>query len=261
MKDDFELSFTAQPVRVEGHALRPALRQGSSSVLMRVMNAAMTRGLWTTPSTLHLAQIGGCQALPGPCIARQWRIWTTFSATDPRWNSISATSSRSSPSYSKRRLRSSITRPPGAPSVARSWASSDTGSQARGVVVDSRKVAAVWDWPPPTSNVELRQFVGLGNNYRHFVDRYTGIAAPLTRLCRPHAPWHWGPAERESLDTLTVKRCLTTAPVLRTLDPTRRSLRPTPGRWRSWPFSRNRTMRAPLRGTIILWPTRAASSP
>ena len=72
------------------------------------------------------------------------------------------------------------------------------------------------DWPVPASNVELRRFVGLCNYYRRFVDGYADVAAPLTRLCGPHAPWAWGPAEQLSFDAL--KQCLTTAPVLGTFD-------------------------------------------
>jgi hypothetical protein len=60
--------------------------------------------------------------------------------------------------------------------------------------VDSSKVAAVREWPTPSSTAELRQFIGLCNYYRRFVKGYAGIAATLTRLCGPHASWHWGPA-------------------------------------------------------------------
>ena len=48
------------------------------------------------------------------------------------------------------------------------------------------------------------------------------VAAPLTRLCGPHAPSTWGPTEEQSFECL--KMCLTTAPVLRTFDPRRRSV-------------------------------------
>ena len=50
-----------------------------------------------------------------------------------------------------------------------------------GVTVDPQKVAAVRDWPTPTTNVDLRRFVGLSNYYRRFIDGYANIAAPLTR--------------------------------------------------------------------------------
>jgi len=93
---------------------------------------------------------------------------------------------------------------------------------AAGVAVDPRKVAAVRDWPVPSANADLRRFVGLCNYYRRFVDGYADIAAPLTRLCGPHAPWSWGPEEQRSFDRL--KQCMTTAPVLRTFDSRRRSV-------------------------------------
>ena len=69
-----------------------------------------------------------------------------------------------------------------------------------GVAVDPRKVSAVRDRPVPTSNVDLRRFFGLCNYYRRFVDDYADVAAPLTRLCRPHAPWTWGPTEEQSFE-------------------------------------------------------------
>ena len=58
-------------------------------------------------------------------------------------------------------------------------------------------------------NVELRRFV-----------------QPLRRRLRtanPHVPWHWGPTEQASFNTLNWR--LTTAPVLRTFDSGRRGRR------------------------------------
>ena len=93
---------------------------------------------------------------------------------------------------------------------------------ATGVAVDPRKVAVVHDWPQPSSNAEVRRFVGLCNYYRRFVEGYAELAAPLTRLCGPHSPWQWGAAEQASFEAL--KRCLTSAPVLRNFDPRRRAV-------------------------------------
>ncbi len=93
---------------------------------------------------------------------------------------------------------------------------------AAGVAVDPCKVAAVQDWPVPTSNVDLLRFIGLYNYYHWFVDSYADIAAPLTSLCGPHASWVSGPSEQQSFDRL--KECLTTAPVLCTFDSCRRSI-------------------------------------
>ena len=80
---------------------------------------------------------------------------------------------------------------------------------AAGVSVDLRKVAVVRDWPQPATNAEVRRFVGLCNYYRRFVEGYAELAAPLTRLCGPNQPWQWGEAEQASFEAL--KRCLTSA--------------------------------------------------
>ena len=94
------------------------------------------------------------------------------------------------------------------------------GISGASVAVDLQKIAAVQDWPTSNSNVDLRRFIGLCNYYRRFVDGFADIAAPLTRLCGPHAPWSWGLAEQQSFDLL--KECLSTAPVLHTFDSHRR---------------------------------------
>jgi hypothetical protein len=51
------------------------------------------------------------------------------------------------------------------------------------VAVYLHKVAAVLEWPVPSSNVDLRRFIGLCYYYRHIIYGYADIAAPLTRLC------------------------------------------------------------------------------
>ncbi len=86
---------------------------------------------------------------------------------------------------------------------------------AAGVAVNPREVAAVQEWPVPTSSVDLRRFIGLCDYYRRFVDAYADIVAPLTLLCGPHATWTWGPGEQQNFDRL--KACLTAAPVLKHL--------------------------------------------
>ncbi len=93
---------------------------------------------------------------------------------------------------------------------------------AAGVAVDPREASAVRDWPAPTSNAELPRVrvIGVCSRYRTFVDDYADIrvAAPLARLCGPHAPWqcYSDAEEQRSFDRL--EHCLATAVVLRTFD-------------------------------------------
>eukprot|EP00961_Rhodomonas_salina_P156295 2104175-Rhodomonas_salina.1 len=48
--------------------------------------------------------------------------------------------------------------------------------------MDDSKVAAVRDYPQPTTLKELHSFLGLANYYCKFVKRYSGIAKSLTDL-------------------------------------------------------------------------------
>ncbi|CAN4099434.1 unnamed protein product [Withania somnifera] len=51
-----------------------------------------------------------------------------------------------------------------------------------GVLVDPTKIQAVHDWPRPTTIYEIHGFIGLAGYYRRFVEGFSSIAAPLTRI-------------------------------------------------------------------------------
>ena len=59
---------------------------------------------------------------------------------------------------------------------------------ANGVSVDPQKVEAILNWKPPTSVTEIRSFLGLAGYYRKFVERFSKIATPLTRLTKKEEP-------------------------------------------------------------------------
>jgi len=50
------------------------------------------------------------------------------------------------------------------------------------VEIDSVKVAGVAEWPTPESKKELQQFLGFTNFYQCFIQGYSHIAQPLTKL-------------------------------------------------------------------------------
>ncbi|KAK3565620.1 hypothetical protein QTP86_012943 [Hemibagrus guttatus] len=82
-----------------------------------------------------------------------------------------------------------------------------------GVRMDERKVAAVRDWPPPTTIKELQRFLGFVNFYRRFIRGYSSITSPLTSLLRNKPKsLAWNPAASQAFDTL--KTAFTTAPLL-----------------------------------------------
>ena len=80
-----------------------------------------------------------------------------------------------------------------------------------GVEVDTKKVAAVRDWPVPRTQRQVRGFLGLAGHYRRFIKGYATVAAPLTNLLRKDG-FTWGETERIAFETL--KHQLSTTPVL-----------------------------------------------
>ena len=235
--DWWKTSFRSQLGQFEWKVM-PFGLQGSSSVLMRVMNAAMTRGLRTNAGGEDAESRPGDTSVPGAV------AWSDLpqghrgvpGASGPLHRSVVVymddllcySSSLEQHLRDVREVLAILRQEKLYVKASKcAFGREELGFlghrvSGAGVSVDPRKVAAVREWPAPPSNVELRQFVGLCNYYRRFVKGYADIAAPLTRLCGPHAPWHWGPVEQQSFDTL--KCCLTTAPVLRTFDPGRRSV-------------------------------------
>ncbi|CAN4115829.1 unnamed protein product [Withania somnifera] len=51
-----------------------------------------------------------------------------------------------------------------------------------GVSVDPAKIRAVREWTRPTTIYEIRSFVGTAGYYRRFVEGFSSIVAPLTRV-------------------------------------------------------------------------------
>ncbi|CAN0827436.1 Transposon Tf2-9 polyprotein [Linum grandiflorum] len=83
----------------------------------------------------------------------------------------------------------------------------------QGVEVDPKKIEAVVNWVPPKDASGVRSFLVLAGYYRRFVDGFSTIAAPLTKLLRKEAKYALSEACQRSFEEL--KRRLTTAPILK----------------------------------------------
>ena len=86
-----------------------------------------------------------------------------------------------------------------------------------GITVDPAKVEAVMIWESSKSVFEIRSFLGLAGYYRRFIEGFSRLALPLTKLTRKGQAFVWDAECERSFRTL--KERLTTAPVLVLPDP------------------------------------------
>ncbi|GKD83126.1 putative reverse transcriptase domain-containing protein, partial [Tanacetum coccineum] len=81
-----------------------------------------------------------------------------------------------------------------------------------GVHVDPAKIEAIKSWAAPTTPTEVRQFLGLAWYYRRFIEEFSLISEPLTKLTQKNKKYEWG--EEEAFQTLKQKLCSTPILVL-----------------------------------------------
>ncbi|WMV08284.1 hypothetical protein MTR67_001669 [Solanum verrucosum] len=85
-------------------------------------------------------------------------------------------------------------------------------ASSEGIRVDSQKIEAVKQWPRPTSATDIRSFLGLAGYYRRFVEGFSSIASPLTKLTQKKVKFQWSDDCQKSFAELKTR--LPTAPVL-----------------------------------------------
>nr|GEV90614.1 putative reverse transcriptase domain-containing protein [Tanacetum cinerariifolium] len=83
---------------------------------------------------------------------------------------------------------------------------------AEGITMDPVKVEAITKWPRPTSVTEVRSFLGLAGYYRRFVEGFSRLALPLTKLMRKGENFVWNKEREKSFEEL--KQRLVSAPIL-----------------------------------------------
>ena len=87
------------------------------------------------------------------------------------------------------------------------------------IKVDPAKIEVIVSWKPPRNVTEVRSFLGLVGYYQRFVEGFSVIASPLTKLLRKGVKFEWDDKCQSSFDQL--KKILVEAPVL---------TQPSPGR-------------------------------
>ena len=82
----------------------------------------------------------------------------------------------------------------------------------RGLQADPEKLETIRKWELPTKVRGVRGFLGFCNYYCQFIDGYSRIAEPLTRLTRKDQPFHWTLECQQAFEQL--KNALMKAPLL-----------------------------------------------
>ena len=80
------------------------------------------------------------------------------------------------------------------------------------VSLDPEKVEAVMSWERPKSVFEIRSFLGFAGYYRRFIEDFSRLAAPMTRLTRNEVKFEWNDLYERALQEL--KRRLNSNPIL-----------------------------------------------
>ncbi|GKB36581.1 putative reverse transcriptase domain-containing protein, partial [Tanacetum coccineum] len=78
---------------------------------------------------------------------------------------------------------------------------------SKGVHVDPSKNEAIKNWAAPTTPTEVRQFLGLAGYYRRFIEGFSLISKPLTKLTQKNKKFELGEEEEESFEMLKQKLC------------------------------------------------------
>src|SRR3979490_1488252 len=81
-----------------------------------------------------------------------------------------------------------------------------------GLTMAEDKVKCILEWPEPWKVKDIQSFLGFVKFYRHFINNYSTITIPLTRLTRKGLPWNFTEDCRESFNKL--KQVFTSAPIL-----------------------------------------------
>ncbi|GJX86272.1 putative reverse transcriptase domain-containing protein [Tanacetum coccineum] len=83
---------------------------------------------------------------------------------------------------------------------------------SEGIHVDPAKIESIKDWTSPKSPMEIRQFLGLAGYYRRFIEGFSKIAKPMTKLTQKKVKFEWGDKQEAAFQLLKQKLC--SAPIL-----------------------------------------------
>lgn len=76
---------------------------------------------------------------------------------------------------------------------------------------------AIYTFPRPANQHEVRRFLGLAGYFRRFIVIYAKIAIPLTQLTKKNIQFTWGKEQEETFPKLRTRLC--EYPIVQMYDP------------------------------------------
>jgi hypothetical protein len=87
------------------------------------------------------------------------------------------------------------------------------------IKMDPEKAKDIVNWPHPTNQKEVQQFLGLWNFYRRFIPNYAGIVAPITDLLRGDGKnFNFGESQQVAFLKITILFTSGKTPIMRHFD-------------------------------------------
>nr|GEX35736.1 putative reverse transcriptase domain-containing protein [Tanacetum cinerariifolium] len=78
---------------------------------------------------------------------------------------------------------------------------------SQGIYVDPAKIESVKDWTSPKSPTKIRQFLGLAGYYRRFIEGFSKVVRPMTKLTQRKVKFEWGDKQEAAFQLLKQKLC------------------------------------------------------
>ncbi|GKC29911.1 putative reverse transcriptase domain-containing protein [Tanacetum coccineum] len=83
---------------------------------------------------------------------------------------------------------------------------------SQGIHVDPTKIESIKYWASPKTPIEIHQILGLAGYYRRFIEGFSKIAKPMTKLTQKKVAFEWGDKQEAAFQKLKHKLC--SAPIL-----------------------------------------------
>nr|GFA46466.1 putative reverse transcriptase domain-containing protein [Tanacetum cinerariifolium] len=78
---------------------------------------------------------------------------------------------------------------------------------SQGIHIDPAKIESVKDWASPKSPTEVRQFLALTGYYRSFIEGFSKITKPITKLTQKKVKFEWSDKREAAFQLLKQKLC------------------------------------------------------